>query len=115
MTQHGIYLIKFIVTSESAMITANIAEVKAHLSEYLAALENGETVTICRRNVPVAEIRPIAQPRREPRPIGLGPGGAGYELPDSFWEPLPEEMMVYFRGDAPDPLLVLDNPVPGKP
>ncbi len=55
------------------MITANIAEAKAHLSEYLAAVEQGETVTICRRNVPVAEIKPLVRPRREARPIGLGP------------------------------------------
>ncbi len=84
------------------MITANIAEVKAHLSEYLSALDKGETVTICRRNVPVAEIRPIAQPRREPRPIGLGPREEGYELPESFWEPLPDELLKAFNGETPD-------------
>lgn len=93
------------------MITANIADTKAHFSEYLAAVEHGETITICRRNVPVAEIRQMASPRKKPRPIGLAED-RGWELPDAFWDPLPEEMMVYFRGDAPDPFL--DAPEPGK-
>ena len=39
------------------MISLNINEAKAHLSKYLHAVETGETVVLCRRNVPVAEIR----------------------------------------------------------
>lgn len=87
------------------MITANIHEAKAKLSEYLAAVERGETVVICRRNTPVAEIKPVAKPRREPRPIGLGPREEGYELPDGFWEPLPDELLKTFNGETPDPYL----------
>jgi prevent-host-death family protein len=88
------------------MLSVNIADAKAHLSEYLAAVEKGETVVICRRNVPVAEIRPAAKPvEKKPRPIGLGPGGPEYEIPDSFWEPLPDALLAYFNGEIPDPLL----------
>ena len=88
------------------MLNVNIADAKAHLSEYLAAVERGETVVLCRRNVPVAELRPVAKPaERKPRPIGMGPGGAEYELPDSFWEPLPDDLLAAFNGEKPDPLL----------
>ena len=37
------------------MISLNINEAKAHLSKYLHAVETGETVVLCRRNVPVAD------------------------------------------------------------
>lgn len=90
------------------MLNINIHEAKAKLSEYLAAVEAGETVVICRRNVPVAEIVPVRQPRKEPRQVGLGPNEEGYELPDSFFEPLPDELLKGFNGELPDPLL--DDP-----
>ncbi|MBI5438635.1 MAG: type II toxin-antitoxin system prevent-host-death family antitoxin [Nitrosomonadales bacterium] len=41
------------------MISLNINKAKAHLSKYLHAVESGETVVLCRRNVPIAEIRPL--------------------------------------------------------
>jgi len=41
------------------MSAVNVYEVKAHLSELLARVEAGETVTICRRNKPVAQLSPI--------------------------------------------------------
>jgi len=81
------------------MSTANIHEVKAHLSQYLARVEAGETVTICRRNEPIAELRPVAPPSTEPRPIGLA-RGVGH-VPPSFFEPLDEELVDLFEGRAP--------------
>ena len=36
----------------------NLADAKAHLSQYIDSVERGETIVLCRRNVPVAEIRP---------------------------------------------------------
>ena len=56
------------------MIRLNIHEVKAHLSKYLAKLEEGETILLCRRNKPIAEIRPVSAKRKKPRPIGLDEG-----------------------------------------
>jgi len=84
------------------MIQANIHEIKARLSEYLSAVEQGETVIIARRNVPVAELKPITPPRNTPRSIGQGPGQEGYELPDSFWEPLPDNLLKGFNGETVD-------------
>ena len=89
------------------MLSINIHEAKAKLSEYLAAVEAGETVQICRRNVPVAEIVPLRQPRKSPRPIGLA-CDSDYDSPASFFEPLPDELLKAFNGELPDPLL--DNP-----
>lgn len=86
------------------MISINTHEAKAKLSEYLAAVEAGETVTICRRNVPVAQIVPLAAARGEPRPVGLA-CDAGVELPESFFEPLPDDLVQAFSGAAADPLL----------
>ena len=80
------------------MISLNINEIKAHLSRYLARVSKGETVVICKRNRPIAEIRPIPALPSDKRPIGL----AGKEYPDfeigaDFFEPLPEEMLAAFN------------------
>lgn len=44
------------------MIKLNIHEAKTHLSRYLPALERGETILLCKRNIPIAEIRPRLLP-----------------------------------------------------
>lgn len=86
------------------MLSINIHEAKAKLSEYLAAVEAGEIVQICRRNVPVAEIVPLRQPRKSPRPIGLA-CDSDYDIPASFFEPLPDELLKAFNGELPDPFV----------
>ena len=44
------------------MKVANIAEFKNHLSEYLAAVADGEEVEIRKRNAPLARVVPIRVP-----------------------------------------------------
>lgn len=81
------------------MITLNIHEAKTHLSRYLEKLANGEVIILCKRNVPVAEIRGI--PSRNvtsQRPIGLAKGE--FTVPESFFDPLPEEMLAAFDGET---------------
>ena len=51
---------------------------------------------ICRRNVPVAELRPLPRPRRRKRPIGLARGT--FEVPEAFFEPPPEDVVAGFEG-----------------
>lgn len=76
----------------------NVHEVRDNLAEYLAAAERGEEVLICRRNQPVARLVALqAMPRREARPIGLA-ADAGTSLPDSFFEPLPDELVHALAG-----------------
>ncbi len=82
------------------MIKVNIAEARAGLSRYLARVERGETVTICRRNVPIAEIRPLRPPSEEKRPIGID---RGMRVPASFFEPLPDELLRAFGGVSDKP------------
>lgn len=36
-----------------------VAELKAHLSEYLRRAKAGEHIVVCDREVPVAELRPL--------------------------------------------------------
>jgi antitoxin (DNA-binding transcriptional repressor) of toxin-antitoxin stability system len=52
------------------MKKVNVQEAKTHRSRYLERVEN-ETIVICRRNEPVAEIKPVRRPRAKPRPLGL--------------------------------------------
>jgi antitoxin (DNA-binding transcriptional repressor) of toxin-antitoxin stability system len=81
------------------MIRLNIHEAKTHLSKYLAKLKRGETILLCKRNVPIAEIRPIAQPHRSKRPIGLYKGK--FTVPATFFEPLPDWLLDAFEAKEP--------------
>jgi prevent-host-death family protein len=76
------------------MIKVNIHEAKTQLSKYLARVANGETIVLCKRNVPVAEIRPLPEPPGTLRPIGLGKGRL--DVPASFFEPLPDDLVDAF-------------------
>ena len=78
------------------MIKLNIHEAKTHLSKYLAKLEKGETIVLCRRNVPIAEIRPLPGAVTKPRPLGLAKGKV--RIPRSFFYPLPDELLELFEG-----------------
>lgn len=78
------------------MIRLNIHEVKTHLSRYLSRLAGGERILVCRRNVPVAEIRAVPQPRTEPRPVGLVKDR--FKVPSEFFDPLPHELLDAFEG-----------------
>ena len=80
-------------TYHQTMLKANIADAKARLSAYLESVERGETVVLCRRNVPIAEIRPLPKPPAKRRRIGTDPG---LKVPDSFFEPLPDDMLEAF-------------------
>ncbi len=79
------------------MIRLNIHEAKTHLSRYLEEVIRGETIILCKRNIPIAEIRPILPRREYNRPIGLAKGE--FEVTSEFFEPLPEEIIAAFNGD----------------
>ena len=81
------------------MIRLNIHEAKTHLSRYLPLLEQGETIILCKRNVPIAEIKPIEKRRTKPRELGFAKGQ--FEVTDAFFEPLPEELLAAFEGREP--------------
>ena len=78
------------------MIRVNIHDAKTHFSEYLAKLEAGENIVICKRNIPIAEIRPIPHRPLNPRPIGLAK--QAFDIAPAFFEPLPQELLDDFNG-----------------
>ncbi len=82
------------------MIRLNIAEAKAHLSGHLEKVEGGETIILCRRNIPIAETRPIARSPEEPRPVGID---RGMVVPPIFFEVLPDEILDAFEGGHSSP------------
>ena len=79
------------------MIKLNIHEAKTHLSHYLEEVEQGETIILCRRNQPVAEIWPLPAQRHKKRPIGLAKGK--FTVPVSFFDDLPADILAPFSGD----------------
>jgi prevent-host-death family protein len=80
----------------STMITINVHEAKTRLSHYLDEVAKGETVVICKRNRPLAEIRPLPASSVVPRPIGLAKGT--FTIPVAFFEPLPDDVLRDFEG-----------------
>ncbi len=78
------------------MIKLNIHEAKTHLSRYLAHLKPGDTIQICKHNKPIAELRALPTTPRKPRPIGLAEGE--FKVPDSFFDPLPDDIIAAFEG-----------------
>ena len=99
-------LVMYMVYNQN-MIRINIADAKANLSRYLASVEDGETILVCRRNIPVAEIRPVTKPPAGPRPVGFD---RGMTLPSTFFEPLPEDLLDAVRGKTREPVkLLLDT------
>lgn len=81
------------------MIKLNIHEAKTHLSRYLGRLARGESILLCKRNVPIAEIRPILPGRKTKRPVGLAKGKV--KIPPDFFEPLPSDVLASFYGQEP--------------
>jgi antitoxin (DNA-binding transcriptional repressor) of toxin-antitoxin stability system len=56
----------------------------------------GETLVLCNRNQPVAELRTLREKGiRRPR---IGAAKGQFEVPDSFFEPLPDEIIKAFSG-----------------
>jgi len=76
----------------------NIHDAKTHLSRYLAELAAGDTLVLCNRNQPVAELRSLRKEKtRKPR-IGVAKGE--FTIPDSFFESLPEAILRGFSGKS---------------
>ena len=54
---------------------------------------------VCRRNVPIAEIKPIVALPNKKRPIGLaGKEYPGFQISDAFFEPLSDDIVAAFDG-----------------
>jgi antitoxin (DNA-binding transcriptional repressor) of toxin-antitoxin stability system len=80
------------------MIQIDLLQIKADLPHFLEQVTRGETIVLTRDNEPIAELRPIAPLVKKPRQIGLAKGT--FEIPASFYEPLPAEVIESFYGEG---------------
>ena len=88
-------LVHFLVHN-IVMNRVNIHDAKTNLSRYLAELTPGETLVLCNRNQPVAELRLLRKKGlRKPR---IGTAKGEFAIPDSFFEPLPAGILKAFSG-----------------
>ena len=67
------------------MAVVNVHEAKTQLSKLLERIEAGEEIVIARAGVPVARLTPVEPPQK--RTLGF----VRAEVPESFFEPLPDE------------------------
>ena len=89
----------------------NLHEAKARLSHYARLVKAGETVILCERNKPFAEIRPIGEAAtRKPKRIlglmkGLFPYPPDFNIPDREIEDIVESGPIFPRksGDPQNP------------
>jgi antitoxin (DNA-binding transcriptional repressor) of toxin-antitoxin stability system len=77
------------------MTKLNIHEAKTHLSKYLQHVLEGETILLCKNDVPIAQITPLPHlPASKKRRIGLAKGMGKVER--SFFEALTDEELPGF-------------------
>ena len=79
------------------MVQVNVHEAKTQLSRLLAQVEAGEEVVIARNGVPVARL--VAAPRKARKPQPDQWKGM-ITVPDSFFDPLPEEELARWEGSC---------------
>lgn len=85
------------------MTKANIHEIKARLSAYVEKVQAGETIVVCKRNVPVAELRPLERPKRRKPMLGSAVGQG--RVLASFYAPMSEEeLRLWEHGSESDPV-----------
>ena len=73
------------------MRTANIGQLKDNLSKFLSFVEKGETITICKRNIPIATLVPHGS-RKTGNHTKLGCGMGTVQIEGDLTDPLiPED------------------------
>jgi len=73
----------------------NVAEAKNRLPELIKAVEGGESVTICRRGVPVADLVRTSRPLRRKRKLGTLRGKIQI-LDPNWWKPMTDQEVDAF-------------------
>ncbi len=78
------------------MIQIKINEAKSKISKYTRLVKSGETVILCDRNKPFAEIRPLDRRGSAPRVFGMSKGI--FNLGPEFFE-ADAEVQKMFAGE----------------
>jgi prevent-host-death family protein len=73
----------------------NIHEAKTQMSKLIELAQGGEEFIIAKAGKPVARIVPLGKIKRK-----LGILDGKIEVPDNFNEPLPDEVLAQFEGQA---------------
>lgn len=76
------------------MVVVNVHQAKTQLSRLLAQAEAGEEVVIARRGEPVVRLVACKSPGKRQPDVLKGK----VVIPDSFFEPLPEEELRAWEG-----------------
>ena len=77
------------------MADVSVDDARAGLSRLIDRALGGEEVVITREGTPVVRLQPI-QPATRPRRLGLLAGE--FDIPDSAFDPLPDELLEDFYG-----------------
>lgn len=78
------------------MTIVTIHKAKTELSKLLKRVEAGEEITIARRDKPIARLVPAEAVAVKSR--GWGAWKGKFTVPDSFFEPLPDEELDAWEG-----------------
>ena len=76
------------------MIKVNIHEAKTHFSQILNRVGSGEAVIIAKAGKPIALIVPIKKEIKKRKP---GSAKGRVIIKDSFFDPLPENILIEFE------------------
>lgn len=68
----------------------NVHYAKTHLSSLLEDVKGGQEILLSKRGVPYAKLVPISEPPK--RKLGF----ADFDVPDSFFDPLPESELRHW-------------------
>lgn len=78
------------------MKTVSTHEAKTHLSRFLAEVESGEEIVICRGSIPAARLVPVSEKRPRKRPRVGTVTSAKVTVAEGAFAPLtPEELAVW--------------------
>lgn len=77
------------------MVTVNVHEAKTHLSRLLERVAAGEEIILAKAGKPVARLVPYEAPTRH-RTFGFARGCI--QVPDGFFEPLPDDELAPWEG-----------------
>jgi prevent-host-death family protein len=79
------------------MTQINIHEAKTHLSQLLSRAMLGEDIVIAKAGKPIVRLVPVEKPL-EDRILGQDEGL--FTIPEDFNDPLPEDILSAFEGNA---------------
>lgn len=72
------------------MTTVNVHEAKTNFSHFIDRAHAGEEIIVAKAGKPHVKIVALEGATAAEKPKRRKPGGwKGFELPDSFWDPLP--------------------------